>query len=81
MKKQKNIFVFIILVLAGLIIGSFIGDLFKDSINLFAYSKTIGFSPFTIDLSVIKFTLGFLVHMNLASVIGLIIGILIYRWI
>lgn len=81
MRKHKSIFVFLILVLAGMLLGSFIGELLKDSVDLFAYSKSIGFSPFTVDLSFLKLTLGFFVHMNLASVIGFIVAVIIYKWI
>ncbi len=55
-----------------------LGDIFKDMIPIIGYGKTIGFPPVTIDLSVMKITLGFLMQINLASIIGLMIAVFIF---
>jgi hypothetical protein len=55
-----------------------IGDVFRESIKILGYGKTIGFSPMTIDLSILKLTLGFVLSLNLASVVGIILAIFIF---
>ncbi|MCG8485581.1 MAG: DUF4321 domain-containing protein [Clostridia bacterium] len=79
MRRNTNVLVLIIFLLVGLVVGSFLGDLLKGTINLFSHSKTIGFDPFTLDLIFIQLTLGFEFTINLATVIGLLIVLIIYR--
>ncbi|NLK73013.1 MAG: DUF4321 domain-containing protein [Clostridiales bacterium] len=78
-KKNASIAVLIIFILIGLVIGSIVGELLKGTIDLFAYGKIIGFKPFTVDLSFIKFTLGLELNMNLITVVGIIIALIIYK--
>ena len=77
--KNRNPWVLLLLVLVGLVIGGVLGEILKDYIPLIGYSKSIGFDPTLIDLSIIKFTIGLKLSINLASVIGLIISIFIYN--
>ncbi len=74
----RNPWLLMLLIAVGGVIGGMIGDIFRDSIKILGYGKTIGFSPVTIDLSILKLTLGFLLSLNLASVIGIIIAIFIF---
>jgi hypothetical protein len=76
---SKNPYLLLLLVAIGGIIGSIIGDIFRDSVKILGYGKTIGFSPMTIDLSILKLTLGFVLSLNLASVLGIILAILIFN--
>ncbi len=76
--NNKNPIILLLLLLVGLVIGGVIGDIFRDTIKWLGYSKTIGFEPFKVDLNIIQFTLGFIMKINLASVIGLIISLLIF---
>lgn len=78
-KRNTNILVLIIFLLAGLVVGSFVGDLLKGTIDLFSYNKPIGFDTFTLDLIFMQLTLGFKFTINLATVIGLLIVLIIYR--
>ncbi len=76
--NNRNPWLLLIVILVGSVIGGVIGDVFRDTIKWLAYSKTIGFNPFTVDLNIIQFTLGFIMKINLASVLGIIIAILIF---
>ncbi|BEP29932.1 DUF4321 domain-containing protein [Helicovermis profundi] len=76
---NKNTLVLLIVLLIGLVIGGIIGDIFKNYISVLSYGKTIGFSPVTIDLGIVEFTLGFLMHLNLSSIIGILIAFIIFR--
>ncbi len=60
--SNKHPLVLLLLLLVGLVIGGVLGDIFKDMIPIIGYGKTIGFPPVTIDLSVMKITLGFLMQ-------------------
>ncbi len=73
--KEKNTVVLLIILLIGLVIGGVLGDVF-DVLN---YGKSIGFDPVLIDLSVIKLTIGLKMSINLASILGLCVAILVFR--
>jgi len=76
--RSRNPWLLVLLILVGLVIGGVIGDIFQDSIKILSYSKTIGLEPTNLDLNIIKLSFGFLMKINLASVIGIIISILIF---
>ena len=76
--RNRNPLILLLLLAVGVVIGGLLGDIFKDSIQILSYSKTIGFQPFTLDLIVLKATLGLMINFNLASIIGIIISILIF---
>ncbi len=72
----------ILLLLAGLVIGGFIGDWLSSypTFSFLSYGKTFGLtSPLVLDLNVLVLTFGFAVKFNLASIIGIIIAFFIYR--
>ena len=79
MRQHKNFLMYLIVMLIGLVIGGVLGDVFQDTVTILSYGKTIGFQPFTIDLSVIQFTIGFLMTINVASIIGIIIALIIFK--
>lgn len=77
--KRVN-WVFIILVLIGFVIGGFIGTYFDGS--FLNYGKTFGMSnPVELDLGFIIFTFGLKIQITIASVLGVIISLLIYRFV
>ncbi|MBN2899456.1 MAG: DUF4321 domain-containing protein [Clostridia bacterium] len=77
--KGKDSLILLIVLLIGLVIGGLIGDILGQSFEILTYGKSIGFSPVTVDLSVIQFTIGLKMSINLASILGLISAILIFR--
>lgn len=70
----------VILVLIGFVIGRFIGTYFDGSwLN---YGQNFGLnSPVVLDLGFIILTLGLQISINIASVIGVIISLVAYRFI
>ena len=58
-----------------------LGELAKSVnwLNWLSYGKTFGFSPFTLDLGVLQLTIGLMIKINIASIVGIIIAIFIYR--
>ena len=80
--KDKNIWILIVFILSGLVIGGLLGQIASqvDWLNWLSYGQSFGIAePFTIDLNVIKITLGFIININVASIIGLAISLFIYR--
>lgn len=80
--KDKNIWILVIFILSGLVVGGLLGELAK-SVNWLwwlAYGNEFGLSsPLTLDLSVIKLSFGLTFKINIASIIGMTLAILIYR--
>jgi len=77
--KRVN-WVFVILVLIGFVIGRFIGTYFSGS--FLDYGQTFGLSsPFVLDLGFIILTFGLQIQITIASVIGVVIALVVYRFI
>ncbi|MCM1118322.1 MAG: DUF4321 domain-containing protein [bacterium] len=77
--KRVN-WVFIVLVLIGFVIGRFIGTYFSGS--FLNYGQTFGLSsPIVLDLGFIILTFGLQIQITIASVIGVAIALIVYRFI
>ena len=80
-EKRNPYFIFFILI--GAITGSFIGELLGDNISALEFLKntyTIGMtSPMLIDLKVLAVTFGINFKINIMSIIGIILAIILYR--
>ena len=77
---RKNNWACFLLILAGVVIGGVIGNLCPDSwLN---YGQTFGLSqPLVLDFGILCLTFGLTIKITIASIIGIAIGILIYRFI
>lgn len=81
MKRSKGMLILVIFL--SLIIGNMVGELVSNYLGIF--SKTVDISiqsnggkPFVLDLSFFKFTFGLIIHLNLGSIIFLILGMLLF---
>lgn len=80
--KEKNIWILIVFLLSGLVIGGLLGELAAKVNWLWwlSYGENFGLSsPIELDLSVITITFGLMFKINIASIIGMAIAIFIYR--
>ena len=80
--KDKNIWLLLVFILSGLVIGGLLGQLSKniDWLWWLSYGDEFGLtSPITLDLSVLKIQFGFTIKISIASIIGMAIAIFIYR--
>lgn len=78
--RSKNNWALLLLLLAGIVIGGFIGDL--TNVAWLNYGQTFGFtSPIVLDLGVLVITFALTIRITIASIIGVIIAILVYRLI
>ena len=74
--------ILIVVVIAGAMLGSVLAD----ALGQFTYLAPLGHSvafgvdpPVTLDLRVITLTLGFTVRLNLATVLGIIAAVYVFR--
>lgn len=80
--REKNIWLFLVFLLSGLVIGGLLGKLASGISWLWwlSYEQAFGLeSPLVLDLNVLKLTFGLMVNINVASIIGMILAIFIYR--
>ena len=78
----KNNWALFLLILSGIVLGGFIGNLTAgvSGLSWLNYGQTFGLTnPVTLDLGILVITFGLTIKITIASIIGVIIGILIYR--
>lgn len=84
LKNSKNLWALFLLLLAGIVLGGFIGALTADIsfLSWLNYGQTFGLSsPVVLDLGIIVLTFGMTIRITIAGIIGVVLAILIYRWI
>ena len=75
----KSPWILVILLIIGGLIGSLLGQTLGQYLPILKTSfDPIGLAPATINLQVLTITLGFLIKVNLASIIGFLIAIFVY---
>lgn len=81
--KNKNGWVLVLLLLAGIVLGSFITELTQgmEGFKWLTYgSKEFGMkSPLKIDIGVLYFEFKLLIRITIASIIGIILALFIYK--
>lgn len=80
--KEKNVWILLVFILSGLVIGGLIGEIAKgiDWLWWLSYGQSFGLStPLELDLSVIQITFGLMFKINVASILGMILAIFVYR--
>ena len=80
--KEKNIWILLVFLLSGLVIGGLLGELASKVEWLWwlSYGESFGLSsPIELDLNVITITFGLMFKINIASIIGMALAIFIYR--
>ena len=80
--REKNIWILVLFILCGIVVGGLLGDFagHVDFLWWLSYGEQFGISePITLDLQVITLTFGLMFKINIASIIGMILAIFIYR--
>ena len=78
----KNKWALFLLLLSGIVLGGLIGNLAEgvSGLGWLSYGQSFGLSnPIVMDLGILVFTFGLVIHINIASIIGVLLAILIYR--
>ena len=81
-KTNKNVWVFIIVILAGLTVGGFLGSLCADIpyLSWLNYGQTFGLEePVKLDLGLIWLSIQLIVKFTISGILGMILAIFIYR--
>lgn len=80
--KEKNIWILLIFILSGLVVGGLLGELASkvDWLWWLSYGQSFGLqNPVTLDLSVIQVTFALMFKMSISSIIGMVLAIFIYK--
>ena len=80
--RDKSIWILIIFVLSGLVIGGLLGKLAGSVSWLWwlSFEQEFGLqNPIVLDLNILILTFGLMVKINIASIIGMIIAVFIYK--
>lgn len=77
---RKNNWACFLLILAGIVIGGFIGNLFPSTwLN---YGQTFGLTePLIIDFGILCLTFALTIKITIASIVGIAIALVIYRFL
>ncbi len=80
--REKNIWILLVFLLSGLVLGGLLGELASkiDFLWWLSYGENFGLTtPIELDLNIITITFGLWFKMNVASIIGMAIAIFVYR--
>ena len=80
--KETNIWLLMIFLLSGLVLGGLLGQLATsiDWLWWLGFGMDFGLeTPLILDLTVLKITFGVTFNINVASIIGMTIAIFLYR--
>lgn len=80
--REKNIWLLLVFLLAGLVVGGLLGKLAAGVPWLWwlSYEEQFGLqTPLVLDLSVAKLTFGLMFNINVSSIIGMILAVFIYK--
>lgn len=80
----KNSWALFLLMLAGIVLGGFIGTLTADMPGFawLNYGQSFGFdSPIVLNLGILVITFALNIKITIASIIGLVISAIIYRFL
>ena len=82
MRTAKNKWSLLLLVLAGIVLGDFIGQLLggMSAFHWLNFGQTFGLTnPVILDLGILTITFALTIKITIGGILGIIIAILIYR--
>lgn len=82
--KGKNSWALFLLILAGIVLGGFISVLAQgtSALSWLSYGQSFGLDePVVLNLGLLVLTFGLQVKITVASIIGVIIAVFIYRFL
>ena len=80
--REKNVWILLLFILSGIVIGGLLGELAGkvDFLWWLSYGQSFGLSsPIQLDLSVVQISFGLMFKINISSIIGMIVAIIVYR--
>lgn len=79
---NKNFWILLILLLAGIVLGGFLGSMAEGIswLNWLSFGQSFGLdAPLVLDLGVLVITFGLSIKITMASIIGVIVALVVYR--
>lgn len=80
----KNSWVLLLMVLSGIVLGGFIGEMAQgvSFLSWLNFGQSFGLNdPLVLNLGILVITFGLSIRITMAGIIGVIIAILIYHFI
>lgn len=82
--RDKGFWVLLLLLLAGIVLGGFLGSL-ADGVSWLSwlnFGQSFGLDePLVLNLGVLIITFGLSIRITMASILGVAVALLIYRYI
>jgi hypothetical protein len=80
----KNSWALLLMILAGVVLGGFIGQLASNVpvLSWLNYGQTFGLSqPVVLDLGILILTFALTIKITIAGILGIVLAIIIYRFL
>jgi hypothetical protein len=83
---RKRTGVLVLILVVGALVGSGLGKVLGTVIpegparDFFIRAVEIGFSPFTLNLAIIRLTLGFTFEINIITILGVLLLAYVLKW-
>ena len=82
--KNKNVWVLLILLLTGVVPGGFIGNVTEGipALSWLSFGESFGLNtPLVLDFGILVVTFGLSIRITMAGIIGVVLALLVYRWL
>lgn len=81
---NKGSWAFVLLLLSGIVLGGFIGEMMAGvpGFSWLNFGQSFGLNnPLVLNFGILVITFGLTIRITMASIIGVIIAILVYRFL
>ncbi len=75
----RNGWIMLLMVVCGLVVGGFLGELLGKYFPILKYGYNLGVSAHEWNFHILRLTFGFDFNINMFSILGIVIAIYIYR--
>ena len=82
--RNKNFWILLIMLLTGIVLGGFMGQLAEGVswLSWLNFGQSFGLdSPLVVNFGILVITFGLTIKITMASIIGVAIALIIYRFI
>ncbi len=78
-ESSRSGWVMLLMVVCGLVVGGFLGELLGNYLPILKYGYNIGISTHEWNFHVLRLTFGLNFNINMFSIMGIVIAIFLYR--